>query len=134
MSSHISGLLAASRVVSRAPVPNETPASPRSASALARADATAWGRWLVQASCRSCAAASIRTGCGLEHFAPEPHHRAGPAGRRRPGQLADVDDAAPEAVGPRRGESRVVGPRQRMAAGEPVRPSPLREARARPAL
>ena len=55
---------------------------------------------------------------GLDDLAPEPHHRAGrpvPAVR----QLAHVDDAAPEAVGPGRAESRIVGSREGMAAGEP---------------
>src|SRR3990172_5409058 len=62
MSTHISGLLAASRVVSLAPLPYDTPESPCSARLLASAYATACGRWLVQASWRSWFSALIRMG------------------------------------------------------------------------
>ena len=117
------------------PVPNDTPASPRSASALASAEATACGRWLVQASWRSCAAGVDQD--RLRPRAPRcqnPITRAGRPGRRRRAGLAHVDHAAAQAVGPGRGESRIVGSRERMAAGEPVAQPRGRGPGHRPAL
>jgi hypothetical protein len=113
MSIHISGLLAASRVVSRAPVPNDRPASPRSASALASADGLRQvaGPGELAVVCRGVDQDRLR----LEHLFPESHDPAcRPVASRRAG-LAYVDHAAPEAIRASRRETARVG------AGEGVR-------------
>ena len=120
----MSGLLAARRVVSRAPVPYDTPPSRRSASDLASAYATACGRWLVHASCRSWASADDQNGLRLEALPPRSasrrERRAHPPcsrSRRRTPRSRVAGPAAPPGTrsrGCRRGD----GPRQ---SGRPVR-------------
>ena len=116
----MSGLLAASRVVSRAPGPE------RDAGQAPVGERLGEGRrhGLRQVAGPGELAVVRRRvdqhRLGLEHLLPEAHHPPGGlVAAGRPG-LADVDHAPAQAVGPGRGEARAVGARQGVAAGEPV--------------